>query len=120
MFYCIWRKLAPEALSPALRSLIAVALLMASAAAGAQQAATPPSASSPASQAVSAAPDRSNTWTAPPGSQIAVDRPAILSSTPKLPVLLWANGECRNTSVEFTRFLGELASHGYLVIAIGR
>src|SRR5208337_4559496 len=175
MFYCIWRKLAPEALSPALRSLIAVALLMASAAAGAQQAATPPSASSPASQAVSAAPDRSNTWTAPPGSQIAVDRrsgrisitlpvqptdgsseqalrfadwalhpyagsgpspavreepaslpthtvyrPADLSRTPKLPVLLWANGGCRNTSVEFTRFLGELASHGYLVIAIGR
>jgi dienelactone hydrolase len=34
--------------------------------------------------------------------------------------LLWANGGCRNTSVEFTRFLGELASHGYLVIAIGR
>lgn len=49
-----------------------------------------------------------------------VYRPADLAKTPKLPVLLWANGGCRNTSVEFTRFLGELASHGYLVIAVGR
>jgi len=164
-----------QALSPALRSLIAVALLMASTAAGAQQAATTSSANPPAPQSVGAAPDRSNTWTAPPGSQITVDRrsgrisitlpvqptdgsreqalrfadwnlhpyagsgpypavreepaslpthtvyrPADLSKTPRLPILLWANGGCRNTSVEFTRFLGELASHGYLVIAIGR
>jgi len=47
-------------------------------------------------------------------------RPADLTRTPKLPILLWANGGCRNTSVEFTRFLGELASHGYLIVAIGR
>jgi len=122
-----------------------------------------------------AGPDRSTTWTAPPGSQITVDRrsgrtsinlpvqptdgsreqalrfadwalhpyagsgdypatreepatlpthtiyrPADLAKSPKLPVLLWANGGCRNTSVEFTRFLGEMASHGYLVIAVGR
>jgi uncharacterized protein len=38
----------------------------------------------------------------------------------RLPVVLWANGGCRNTSVEFTRFLGELASRGYFVIAVGR
>jgi dienelactone hydrolase len=38
----------------------------------------------------------------------------------RLPVVLWANGGCRNTSVEFTKFLGELASRGYFVIAIGR
>jgi dienelactone hydrolase len=49
-----------------------------------------------------------------------VYRPADLTKTPRLPVLLWANGGCRNTSVEFTRFLGDLASHGYLVIAVGR
>ena len=49
-----------------------------------------------------------------------VYRPADLSKTPRLPILLWANGGCRNTSVEFTRFLGELASHGYLIVAIGR
>ncbi len=49
-----------------------------------------------------------------------VYRPADLTKIPRLPILLWANGGCRNTSVEFTRFLGELASHGYLVIAVGR
>lgn len=48
-------------------------------------------------------------------------RPQNLASVPgKLPVILWANGGCRNTSVEFTRFLGELASQGYVVAAVGR
>jgi hypothetical protein len=49
-----------------------------------------------------------------------VYRPADLAHMPKLPILLWANGGCRNTSVEFTRFLGEIASHGYLIVAVGR
>jgi hypothetical protein len=157
------------------RSLLAGALLIASSIAIAQQAATPSTINSPAQQSGNVGLDRSNTWTAPPGSQITVDRrsgrvginlpvqptdgsseqslrfadwnlhpyagsgpypatreepaslpthtvyrPADLAKTPKLPVLLWANGGCRNTSVEFTRFLGELASHGYLVVAIGR
>jgi dienelactone hydrolase len=156
-------------------SLFAGTLLIASSFAIAQQAGTPPTINPPASQGGGTAQDRSNTWTAPPGSQITVDRrsgrvsinlpvqptdgsreqalrfadwnlhpyagsgeypatreepaslqthtvyrPADLSKAPKLPVLLWANGGCRNTSVEFTRFLGELASHGYLVVAIGR
>jgi hypothetical protein len=47
-------------------------------------------------------------------------RPADLTKTPKLPILLWGNGGCRNTSVEFTRFLGEIASQGYLIVAVGR
>ena len=38
----------------------------------------------------------------------------------KMPVVLFANGGCRNTSVEFTRFLGEIASNGYFVAAMGR
>jgi predicted dienelactone hydrolase len=47
--------------------------------------------------------------------------PAGLPATAgKLPVLLWANGGCRNTSIEFTAFLGELASHGYFIVANGR
>jgi dienelactone hydrolase len=141
----------------------------------AQQPATPAVLSPPANQGGAPVQDRTNTWSAPPGSQITVDRrsghisinlpvqptdgsreqalrfadwnlhpyagsgpypatreepaalpthtiyrPADLSKTPRLPVLLWANGGCRNTSVEFTRFLGELASHGYLVVAVGR
>ena len=46
--------------------------------------------------------------------------PASLANVPKLPVILWSNGGCRTTSVEFTRFLGEIASHGYFVAAVGR
>jgi dienelactone hydrolase len=160
---------------PSLRFAITEALLLACAGAGAQQAGVAAATNSPASLAGRGAQSDGNTWTAPPGSQITVDRrsgrtsitlpvqpadgsreqalrfadwnlhpyagsgpfaavreeppslpthtvyrPADLSKTPKLPVLLWANGGCRNTSVEFTRFLGELASHGYLVVAIGR
>jgi hypothetical protein len=143
--------------------LIALATLLATSLASAQQ--PVPAPTLPAA----------TTWTAPPGSQITVDRrsgrysitlpiqptdgsgeqslrfadwaahpyagsgpypatreepaslathtiyrPADLSHSLKLPILLWANGGCRNTSVEFTHFLGELASHGYLIVAVGR
>jgi dienelactone hydrolase len=37
----------------------------------------------------------------------------------KLPIVVWANGGCRNGSGEFRNFLSEIASHGFLVIAIG-
>lgn len=37
----------------------------------------------------------------------------------KLPVLLWGNGACANTTYEHKNFLNELASHGYIVLGIG-
>lgn len=37
----------------------------------------------------------------------------------KLPVLLYANGGCANRSQDMSHLLSEVASHGYLVIAIG-
>lgn len=37
----------------------------------------------------------------------------------KLPVLLFANGGCMDTSVGYERMLTEIASHGYVVVAIG-
>ena len=37
----------------------------------------------------------------------------------KLPVLLWGNGACANTTFEHKNFLNEIASHGYVVLAIG-
>ena len=37
----------------------------------------------------------------------------------KLPVLVWANGACANVGNRFRYFLTEIASHGYLVVAIG-
>lgn len=37
----------------------------------------------------------------------------------ELPVLMWANGGCVDTSIDYERFLTEVASHGYIVMAIG-
>ena len=37
----------------------------------------------------------------------------------RLPIVAWANGGCRNSSGEFRNFLSEIASHGFLVVAIG-
>ncbi|MBD0333385.1 MAG: alpha/beta hydrolase [Chitinophagaceae bacterium] len=38
----------------------------------------------------------------------------------KLPVLVWANGGCMNSSIHHERLLTEVASHGYIIVAIGR
>ena len=49
-------------------------------------------------------------------------RPADLkaaSAQRTLPVILYGNGACMNSSVEARYFLNEIASHGYIVIAIG-
>lgn len=37
----------------------------------------------------------------------------------RLPVVVWGNGGCRTTNQEHTRFLTDLASRGFLVIAYG-
>ncbi len=36
-----------------------------------------------------------------------------------LPIVAFGNGGCRNGSGEFRNFLSDLASHGYLIVAIG-
>jgi uncharacterized protein len=48
-------------------------------------------------------------------------RPARLDTLRgrKLPVIVWANGACVNIGNRFRYFLSEIASHGYLAIAIG-
>jgi len=48
-----------------------------------------------------------------------VYRPADLAKTAKLPVVLWANGGCE-THRSSSPLPRRLASHGYLVIAVGR
>lgn len=50
-----------------------------------------------------------------------VYRPADLNAigNQKLPIVLWANGACANTGNRFQFFLTDIASYGYLVIAIG-
>ncbi len=40
-------------------------------------------------------------------------------SSRKLPVLVWGNGACANSPFEHYKFLNEIASHGYIVLATG-
>jgi dienelactone hydrolase len=47
-----------------------------------------------------------------------VYRPARLPPRP-LPVILWGNGACRDNGLGNARFLRQVASHGYLVVAAG-
>ena len=49
-------------------------------------------------------------------------RPADLSpfnAKNPLPVLVWGNGACGNSPWEHVNFLNEIASHGFMVVAIG-
>jgi hypothetical protein len=44
---------------------------------------------------------------------------SVFSKKNKLPIIAWGNGGCANNPRGFTNFLSEVASHGFLVIAIG-
>jgi dienelactone hydrolase len=44
-------------------------------------------------------------------------RPADLKG--RYPVVLWGNGSCVNSSFGYRNFLAEVASHGFIVLAIG-
>ena len=41
------------------------------------------------------------------------------SSTSQLPVLVWGNGACTNSPWEHYKFLNEIASYGFIVVATG-
>ncbi len=52
-----------------------------------------------------------------------VYRPTDLAAFPakdKLPIVVWGNGACRMDGLMFQRFLTKIASHGFLVVAVGR
>jgi hypothetical protein len=44
---------------------------------------------------------------------------SVFEGENKLPVVAWGNGACANSPWEHVNFLSEVASHGFLVIAIG-
>lgn len=44
---------------------------------------------------------------------------SVFGENNKLPVIAWGNGACANSPWEHINFLSEVASHGFLVIAIG-
>lgn len=47
------------------------------------------------------------------------DIKAYVAENGKIPVILYANGACANNSLEMSRLLSEVASQGYILIAIG-
>lgn len=110
------------------KAAMASALLIAAGAASAQQPPGPPSAS------LSVPADAPPPKTTPPGPHpVAIEadpgltshtiyRPQDLSGFPgkaRLPIIAWGNGACSNAGLLFANFLGQVASHGYLVIASG-
>ncbi len=44
---------------------------------------------------------------------------SVFGEKNKLPIIVWGNGACANSPWEHINFLSEVASHGFLVIAIG-
>ncbi len=48
-----------------------------------------------------------------------VYRPAQLEPAGKLPIVAWGNGACLNVGNSFRWFLSDIASYGYLVVAVG-
>ncbi len=44
---------------------------------------------------------------------------SVFGNNNKLPIITWGNGACFNSPWEHVNFLNEVASHGFLVIAIG-
>src|SRR5205809_4774515 len=44
---------------------------------------------------------------------------AAATKKSKLPIIVWGNGACANSPWEHINFLSEVASHGFLIVAIG-
>ena len=44
---------------------------------------------------------------------------SVFENNNKLPIIVWGNGACANSPWEHINFLSEVASHGFLTIAIG-
>jgi hypothetical protein len=44
---------------------------------------------------------------------------SVFGKKNKLPIIVWGNGACANSPWEHVNFLSEVASHGFLTIAIG-
>ena len=44
---------------------------------------------------------------------------SVFNAKKQMPVLVWGNGACTNSPWEHYKFLNEIASHGYIVVATG-
>ena len=62
-------------------------------------------------------PERAIVYSDPSLPSHTIYRPADLEGG--YPVVLWGNGSCVNSSFGYREFLSEIASHGFIVLAIG-
>ena len=100
---------------PKLASLVLAAIL-APLAASAQYVSQPP----PESAALGSGQYKAVMTPAPGLATHTLYRPADLAAVSgKLPIVAWAEGACANEGNRFRWFLSEIASHGYLILAIG-
>ena len=111
---------------PRVRSLVLLcSIVIASAALGAATAQPMPEAApAPHPPGVIGLPSGTGPWPAVAEVEASLPthtiyRPARLPRT-RLPIVLWGNGACRDNGLGNARFLREVASHGYLVVAAGR
>jgi len=51
--------------------------------------------------------------------EYTIYRPAMLAEGKKYPPIVWANGGCGKDGLMFARFLLEIASHGFVIVAWG-
>lgn len=113
-------------LLPLLAALCATAALAQTPPPSAAPAASAPPLGPPAVWVPNDTPQGSGPWPAvmemhPALPQHTLYRPArldLLGAT-RLPLVVWANGACVNVGNRFRPFLSEIASHGYLVLALG-
>lgn len=100
---------------PKLSSLVMAAVLT-PLAASAQYVTQPP----PESAALGSGPYKA-VMAPPPGlATHTLYRPARLDAVKgKLPIVAWGEGACANEGNRFRWFLSEIASHGYLILAVG-
>lgn len=103
------------------RHLLLSALLVASVAAGAASAQPAPEAPPPAATPLGSGPYKALMEVDPSLPTHTIYRPANLAALAgeRLPVVVWGNGACVNRGNAFRDFLTEIASYGYLVIALG-
>lgn len=76
-----------------------------------------PGASALAADPTGSGPEPAMTYSDPALPTHTIYRPATLNGT--YPVVLWGNGSCVNSNFSYREFLAEVASHGFIVMAIG-
>lgn len=62
-------------------------------------------------------PEPARVYSDPALASHTIYRPADLKG--RYPIVLWGNGSCVNSSFGYREFLSEIASHGFIVLAIG-